>query len=103
LEEPPRQLAVVRQYDDLIEALRRRCVELQIPFEVVDEVAGMPDRYVSKLLCPRPLKGIGRISWNVLAALGLQVIVVEDPQALAKARCHPAWRERKYATPRPAA
>ena len=39
----PRQLAVVHQYDDLIEALRRRCDELGIPFEVADEVAGLPD------------------------------------------------------------
>ena len=37
-------------------------------------MAGLTDRYVSKLLCPHPLKGIGRISWNVLGALGLTVV-----------------------------
>jgi hypothetical protein len=95
----PRRLAVVREYGELVEALRRRCAELEIPFEVADEVAGLPDRYVSKLLSPTPIRSLGRISWNVLAALGLQIIVVEDPDALEKAQRHPAWRERKYRKP----
>jgi hypothetical protein len=99
----PRELATVQQYGELVEALRRRCAELDIPFSVVDDIAGLPDRYLSKILSPNPIKGIGRISWCVFEALGLRLVLIEDPAALAKAQRHPAWRERKYAKPRPAA
>jgi hypothetical protein len=92
-------LAVIHDYDELVEALRKRVDVLQIPHCVIDDLAGLPDRYAAKLLCPHQLKSIGRISFNVLGALGVSLVMVEDQQALAKMRRHHAWRERKYRRP----
>ena len=47
-------LATVRTYSELIEALRARADELQVPREGLAEAANLSERYVSKLLAPIP-------------------------------------------------
>jgi hypothetical protein len=75
-------LAVVYDYGQLLDALRARVAELSTPMEVVDDVAGLPQRYTSKLLAPCPVKGIGAISMGpLLGALGLRLIVEIDREA----------------------
>ena len=82
-----RRLAVVRDYDGLHEALRRRVIELDVAMASVDDPAGLPDRYVNKLLSPSQIKGIGRISLGpLLGALGLALVVVEDKDAMVRVR-----------------
>src|SRR5215472_11152373 len=44
----PRQIAVVRSYDELVLALRARAFELGATHDSIDEVAGLPMRYTSK-------------------------------------------------------
>jgi hypothetical protein len=76
---------VVTDYADLLAALRQRKEELNASMATIDEVAGLPQGYVSKLLAQ--IKGISRTSLGpLLGALGLKLLVVEDPEALDRVR-----------------
>jgi hypothetical protein len=86
---PPdaKTIAVIRDYEDLIEAIRARVAELQITHETVDHVSGIQSGYTSKLLCRPPIKRLDAISLGpMLGALGLMLIAVEDPEQLARVR-----------------
>jgi hypothetical protein len=52
-------------------------------------------------LQPKPIKYLGPVSWNIFEALGLRVVVLEDPAALAKAKRNSAWRTRRQTQPLP--
>lgn len=90
----PRQLGVVRTYDDLHRLLRERAESLNVSRNVLDDASGLPTGYASKLLSPRPLKHIGRLSMGLLA-LDMKLLVVEDEKALAKIRPILTPREAK--------
>lgn len=80
-----RLLATVQDYDGLVAALRNRAGELGLTFELIDLVAGFTARYASKVLGPSKTKNIGRMSFDaLLGTLGLKVVLIEDPEALAK-------------------
>src|SRR5262245_29579627 len=82
-----RLLAEVRDYAQLVQALRARIDELGVAGETIDDVAGLPTRYTTKLLAPIPIKSLGRVSLGpLLGALGLKLIVAEDAEALARIR-----------------
>jgi hypothetical protein len=54
---------------------------LQVSRECLDDVSGLPAFYVAKLLGPKRLKHIGMISLGpLLGALGLKLLVIEDPK-----------------------
>ena len=57
-------IAVVVDYDGLLAALRQRAIELNTPLESIDEVAGLPTRYTTKLL--GGMRGLGRVSLGLL-------------------------------------
>jgi hypothetical protein len=98
---PARVLALVSEYAELVGALRARCDEVGISFETLDEIAGFTDRYSSKLLSPsrRPIRRLGHMSMGVLlASLGVRLLPIEDPEALARVRAR--YRPRKQARPR---
>lgn len=86
----------IRSYEDLISAIRARRDALDVPHAVIDDLAGVPDGYTSKILSPTPRRFIGPISWNMIEALGLGVVLVEDAAALARSQRNHAWRTRKY-------
>jgi hypothetical protein len=82
-----RQLALIRDYNALHQALRNRVAELNITAETLDEVAGMTARYSSKILAPSKMKILGRISLGpILGAVGCCLILAEDPKQLARIR-----------------
>ena len=82
-----RTLATVRDYGGLVEALRARCDELNVAGITLDDLAGLAVGHVNKLLCPQPMRVLGPVSLPaLLGALGLQLIVAEDPEALARVR-----------------
>lgn len=90
-----RRLAVVNDYAGFHAALRARVDELQVTFDTIDEVAGFPSRYTSKLLAPGHTKWIGPMSFDaLLGVLGLRLIVVEDVEALARVSARLVKRER---------
>lgn len=79
----------------LMNAFRVRVAELQITHLTLDEISGMQSGYSSKLLAPIPKKNLGPMSFEVmLGALGLAVVVVEDPEQVARMRHRWTPRER---------
>lgn len=85
-------LAEIRDYAELVQSLRARAVERRISLQSVSlhQVAGLPDRYLSKVLAPdgTPAKSkrhLGRISLGpALAVLGVKLVLVECEEALAR-------------------
>lgn len=93
---------IIRNREQLIAVLHERREELNISFEVLDELAGLPARYSSKLLAPRPLKNVGPMALGALLgalALGIaEVVIVEDPAQAARIRHR--WTKRTRHGPR---
>jgi hypothetical protein len=82
-----RRLAVVSDYQGLVSALRARADELDVSNETLDATTGLASGYTSKVLGLGSGRSLGRLSLGVLlTALGLQLVVVEDPEALARVR-----------------
>lgn len=97
----PRQLAVVREYGELVAALRDRAEELDVARETLDEVTGLQTGYCAKLLAPVPVRSIGPASLGpLLQALGVALIVVEDLSDFEKIerRLRKRLRKDDYAT-----
>jgi hypothetical protein len=89
---PDRVVGEARTYDELIKLFRMRCDELGVAMERLDDVSGLPSRYISKLLAPVPVKGVGRVSLGPLCGtLALKLIVAIDQEQYEriKARLKP--------------
>lgn len=84
----------IRSMPELIQALRTRAQELQLTHQTIDEVAGLQSGYTSKLLAPKPIKNLGPMSFeSILGALGVAVVVVEDPEQIE--RISKQWTKRE--------
>jgi hypothetical protein len=82
-----RRIAVVSDYAELVSCLRARAEALNISNETLDGVTGLTSGYAGKLLSRRFRRTLGRVSLGVLlAALGLRLVVEEDPAALDRVR-----------------
>lgn len=91
-----RQLAFVKDYDGLIEALKRRACELDLTNQTIDELAGLQSGYTGKLFGPRQGRSLGGVSFGLmLQTLGVGVVLVEDPEALARIAAR--YEKRKVA------
>lgn len=87
-------MTAIRSMPELIQALRDRARELQLTHETIDAVSGLQSGYTSKLLAPKPIKNLGPMSFeSILGALGLAVVVVEDPEQVA--RVSKQWTKRE--------
>jgi hypothetical protein len=85
---------LLRTPDDIVAALRARKEALDISNETVDGIAQWADGYAGKLLCPEPMKGLGRLSLpSLLEALGVALVLVEDSAAAVRVR--DKWVPRK--------
>ena len=76
-------------YSTLIESCRIRCDQLALSRAELDRLSGLPDGYSAKLLgrdgCGPRQKRAWPVSLDaMLGALGLAVILIEDPQATAR-------------------
>jgi hypothetical protein len=81
---PMSDLGTISSYDDLHAALRRRADELKLSRRTIDDLAGLADGYVEKLLGPRQVKKFSvRSLGAILSALGVKLVLVEDPIARA--------------------
>src|SRR5262245_54157992 len=77
-----RIIAKAHDYAELLDALRTRCHALGTGAERVD---GIPERFTITMFSQIQIKSITRISLGViLAALGLKLIVTDDPVAWAR-------------------
>jgi hypothetical protein len=76
---PPRVIADFCDYNGLVAGLRRRVDELGVVIGTLDEVAGLPTRYVSKMLGPRQVRRFSMQSLTpLLWTLGIRLQMVED-------------------------
>ncbi|MGJ5120959.1 hypothetical protein [Bradyrhizobium oligotrophicum] len=91
---------VCRSMDELVNALQQRKEQLNLSNDLIDDLAGLPDRYAAKLFCR--MKSPGRVSLGpMLGALGLTLVMIEDPAAVE--RMKDRWKPRKRRLmPRPA-
>ena len=77
----PHVIGEARNYDELLDLLKRRRDQLGVSLEVVETVAGLTQRYVGKLFSPTKIKAIGPISMGpLLGALCLKLLVAIDQE-----------------------
>jgi hypothetical protein len=90
---------VITTMTGLLDAIRARQDELNLSCETIDDLAGLPARYTAKLLSPTPVRGISHMSLTaILGALGIGLVVVEDPGGQQKVKDR--WQPRKRVTKR---
>jgi hypothetical protein len=78
---PPgaRLLAIVDDYESLVEALRNRANQIGASRASIDHAAGFPDGFAGRVLGPGFTKGLGvRSLPPILAALGVSLAVIGD-------------------------
>jgi hypothetical protein len=86
--------APIRSMSELLAALCARRDELNISHETIDGIAGLQAGYTSKLLAPTPIKNLGPMSFGaLLGALGMALVAVPDPDAVAAVEKR--WQKRK--------
>lgn len=103
-----RHLGTAIDYPQLHQLLRDRRTELGISFETLNAVSGLT--YCDKLLAPMPVggapaangrrtpRGIGPVALGpLLQALGLVLIVAEDPAATERLKRRQSWSKRNEA------
>jgi hypothetical protein len=89
----------IRSMAELLNAMRARRDQLDISHETIDAISGVPSGYTSKLFAPIPTRGIGYKSLgDVLGALGMALVPVEDPEATRLVRHR--WAKRGPSGPR---
>jgi hypothetical protein len=82
----------IESYDALVLALRNRVCEINTTYACVDDVAGLPARYTSKLLAAWPAKNLGaRSLMPLLHVLALRLQLVRDDELLTKLRRRSDW------------
>lgn len=83
--------------EQLLQAVRDRRDELDLPHELLDAITGLQSGYVSKLLADPPMRGFGEMSLQALLdALGLRIafaVILEDPDKAERMRGR--WRPRQ--------
>ena len=78
--EPVVIVAIVSDYDQLIQALITHRKALGFPQAAVDEIAGLQPGYCGKIECQA--RGLGKVSLpRVLAGLGLRLAVLRGDNA----------------------
>lgn len=91
-------LGIVRDYNDLRILLRRMAEVRNISRKEIDRLAGWPDGLAEKALAEEPLRNLGPATIaGGLGALGLMLIAVDDPDALAKFTARAEQRDAKQA------
>jgi hypothetical protein len=79
---------------ELLQALRARREQLQLTYESISAVGGMPDQYPSRLLSGA--RGMGMLSlFILLQTFGLKIQLVEDSVALERNQRHSGWQTPK--------
>lgn len=64
--------------------------------QAIDELAGLPSGYTSKLVCKPPMRRLGHLSLGLLlGALGLKMTLAEDPEQTERIRTRLEERRMK--------
>jgi hypothetical protein len=90
----PHVVATVSDHNQLLEAIRRRIQELGLSYEVVNDLAGLQENYLTKVISNPPPKRMSPFTqFLILQALGLRIKQEEDPELIEKLRGR--WTKRK--------
>jgi hypothetical protein len=86
--------ATVSDHNQLLAAIRRRVDELEINLATLEDIAGLQPNYATKVLGdPPPKRACPFTTFLMLQALGLDVQLVENRQAMERLR--PRYAKRK--------
>ncbi len=80
-------LAEITDYDGLVAAMRARAQERKLALSSDENaaIAGLPDKYLPKLIGTNPVRRLGMISLGaVLGVLGVKLLLVADEDAERK-------------------
>jgi hypothetical protein len=81
----PAGAVLTRNETELLAAIRTRVAELDVSYDTLDRIAGLPDRFASKLLCDPPMRQISQATlWLLMGALGYKIALLPDEEGLAK-------------------
>jgi hypothetical protein len=93
-----RSLGQFTDYDGMLNILRARVEELQINGERLDEFAGLPRGYLSKLIGVKPIRKIHMLSMGPLfGALGIYCVIYEDDVTTQRLQKRLVPRNNSYA------
>jgi len=84
--------------------LRAACIQAKqergITNETIDAIAGLPERYTSKVLSPNPVRMVGHQSLGeIMGALGKMLVMVDDPEMIERVKGR--WKRSKRAKDQP--
>jgi hypothetical protein len=82
-----RRIAVITDYEGMLTAFRDLAAErgLALSGDSANAVAGLPNKYIQKLIGANPVRRIGMISLGaLLGVLGAKLIMVEDEETLKR-------------------
>jgi hypothetical protein len=81
----PAGAVLARNETELLTAIRARIAELDVSYDTLDRIAGLPDRFASKLLCNPPIRQISQATlWLLMGAIGFKLALIPDAEGLAK-------------------
>jgi hypothetical protein len=90
-------LVCVEHYAALLSVIRARVAEPGISYELVDHFSGLTSGHFSKLVCDPPIKRMGSMTlFLVLEALGLRLVLADDPEARARTQRRYVKREKLH-------
>jgi hypothetical protein len=82
---PLNGVQLVHDEHEFLAAIRARLDELGVTYDSLDRAAGLPDRFSSKILCRPPVRHVSALTlWLVLGAVGLDLALIPNPEALAR-------------------
>jgi hypothetical protein len=94
-----RMVAEIFDYNDLWRSVRDRVDAMELTRSAVNELAGLPDNYISKVLGPSQVRKFGNVSLGpTLGSIGCRLVLVEDPVATERIMKR---RKRKQKQKRP--
>jgi hypothetical protein len=89
-----RIIGEVRSYSQFAQILRAWVAANDTTYETIGAIAGLPDRYLAKMIAATPVRSFSRMSLgSTLAAMGLKLLVAVDVEQLDKMR--PRFTPRK--------
>lgn len=97
---PPAVLGEATTYNELIWVLNARREHVGISLKELNEIADLTGGHAEKIFGAAQVKKLGPFSmWVILAALGLKIVVQEDPKQAAKMQTKYVPSEKNQARP----
>ena len=94
----PRVIAEFSDYPRMLDAFRLLAIQRQIAVSGdANEIAGLPQGYIQKLIGAKPSKRLGIVSLGpLLGVLGAKLILVEDAQAIKRFGSQLRKRDQRF-------